>query len=152
DLAKYRADFPVLQTQMHGQRLAFLDSAASAQKPQIVIDVMAGGMENGYSNIPRGLYEISPNLTTIYESTRGKVAKLIGAKESEIVFTRNATEGINLVAQSWGRVHLKAGDEIIISEMEHHANIVPWQLLRDQIGVVIKIIPIDDSGVLDLAA
>jgi cysteine desulfurase/selenocysteine lyase len=151
-LDKCRDDFPVLHTEMHGQRLAFLDSAASAQKPQAVIDAMNAVMESGYSNIHRGLYEISQNLTAEYETVRSKTAKFIGAKENEIVFTRNATEGINLVAQSWGRTHLKAGDEIILSEMEHHANIVPWQLLRDQIGVEIKSIPVDDNGVLDLAA
>lgn len=151
-IEEYRADFPILQTTMHGKSLAYLDSGASAQKPQVVINAMNAVLESGYANIHRGLYELSQNLTEKFENTRTKVAKFIGAKENEIVFTRNTTEAINLVAQSWGRTFLKAGDEIIISEMEHHANIVPWQLLRDQIGVVIKIIPINDLGELDLEA
>jgi cysteine desulfurase/selenocysteine lyase len=152
-LAKYRDDFPVLKTKMHGKPLAFLDSGASAQKPQVVIDAMSTVMEQGYSNIHRGLYQISQELTARYEEVRGKVARFIGAEsEHNIVFVRNATEGINLVAQSWGRTHLKAGDEVILTDMEHHANIVPWQILRDQIGIVIKTIPFDGRGVLDLAA
>ena len=150
---QYRSDFPVLGTTMHGKPLAFLDSAASAQKPQVVIDAMSSVLEGGYANIHRGLYEISQNLTEQYEGVRSKVAAFIGAEsEKSIVFTRNATEGINLVAHSWGRRYLSAGDEIILSEMEHHANIVPWQMLRDEIGVVIKTVPFDERGVLDLAA
>jgi len=149
----YRADFPVLRETMHGKPLAFLDSAASAQKPQPVIDAMRHVLEHGYSNIHRGLYEISQNLTDQYEKVRGKAAGFINAaSENEIIFTRNSTEGINLVAQSYGRTFLKAGDEVIISAMEHHANIVPWQILRDQIGIELKIIPMDDRGVLDLEA
>lgn len=147
-----RADFPVLQTEMNGKPLAFLDSGASAQKPQAVIDAMNAVLEGGYSNIHRGLYRISQDLTADFESVRAKIAAFIGAKsEKEIVFTRNSTESINLVAQSWGRTHLKAGDEVIISEMEHHANIVPWQLLKDQIGIEIKLIPVLDDGSLDYA-
>ncbi len=153
DISHYRDDFPVLKTQMNGKRLAFLDSGASAQKPQCVIDAMNNVLEGGYSNIHRGLYTISQDLTAKFEETRAKIASFIGAKsEKSIVFTKNATESINLVAQSWGGTHLKAGDEVIISHMEHHANIVPWQLLRDQIGIELKIIPIDDRGVLDLEA
>ncbi len=151
DIASYRNDFPVLKTKMHGQSLVFLDSAASAQKPQAVIDAMNRVYESGYSNIHRGLYEISQNLTAEYEAVRGKVADFIGApSEKSIVFTGNATEGINLVAQSWGKTFLEEGDEIILTEMEHHANIVPWQMLREEIGIVIKTIPFDESGVLDL--
>jgi cysteine desulfurase / selenocysteine lyase len=153
NIAKYRGDFPVLKTKMHGKPLAFLDSAASAQKPQAVIDAMSSVMETGYANIHRGLYQISQELTGKYEQVRTKVANFIGAEsEKNIVFVRNTTEGINLVAQSWGRTHLKAGDEIILTQMEHHANIVPWQLLCDQIGIVIKTIPFDERGVLDLKA
>ncbi|MGB0719850.1 MAG: aminotransferase class V-fold PLP-dependent enzyme [Bdellovibrionales bacterium] len=138
---------------MNGKRLAFLDSAASAQKPKIVIDAMNNVLQIGYSNIHRGLYRISQDLTADFEAVRVKVAQFIGASsEKEIVFTRNATESINLVAQSWGRTHLKSGDEIILTEMEHHANIVPWQLLRDQIGIVIKTVPVNDNGTLDLDA
>ncbi|GJL84642.1 MAG: cysteine desulfurase [Micavibrio sp.] len=153
DILKCRDDFPVLQTKMHGKPLAFLDSGASAQKPQAVIDVMNNVYEGGYSNIHRGLYEISQNLTADYEAVRSKVAEFIGApSEKNIVFTGNATEGINLVARSWGRTFLQKGDEIILTEMEHHANIVPWQMLRDEIGVVIKTILFDERGALDLEA
>lgn len=151
--ADWRKDFPVLATPMNGKPLAFLDTGASAQKPQIVIDKMNDILTGGYSNIHRGLYRISQDLTSEFEGVRAKIARFIGAKsEKEIVFTRNATESINLVAQSWGRKHLEEGDEIIITEMEHHANIVPWQILRDQIGIVIKIIPVLDDGTLDLNA
>lgn len=149
----WRADFPILQTQMNGKPLAFLDSGASAQKPRQVIDAMTNIMEQGYSNIHRGLYKISQDLTTKCEETRCKTANFIGAASNkEIIFTRNSTESINLVAQSWARKFLKSGDEIIITDMEHHANIVPWQLLRDQIGIIIKVIPSDTRGVLDMQA
>lgn len=150
----WRDDFPVLKTKVHGKKpLAFLDSAASAQKPQVVIYAMNEILEGGYSNIHRGLYEISQNLSQKFEDVRGKVAQFIGAaSDKEIVFTRNTTEGINLVAQSWGRANLNAGDEVIITEMEHHANIVPWQLLAEQIGIVVKVVPITEQGTLDLDA
>ena len=149
----WRDDFPVLSTTMHGKPLIFLDSAASAQKPQAVIDAMNGVLTGGYSNIHRGLYEISQNLTQSFEDVRKKVASFIGApSEKNIIFTRNATEGINLVAQSWARYNLKQGDEIIITEMEHHANIVPWQIAAEQTGAVIKVAPITSDGLLDLEA
>lgn len=149
----WRGDFPALSTTMHGKPFAFLDSGASAQKPRAVIDAMARVMETGYANIHRGLYEISQNLTAAFEDVRGKVARFIGAEsDKEIIFTRNSTEGINLVAQSWGRTHLQQGDEIILTAMEHHANIVPWQLLCDQAGCVIKVIPVTDDGYLDFEA
>ena len=152
-LSRYRADFPVLSTQMNGKPLAFLDSAASAQKPLCVIEAMNCAYKEEYSNIHRGLYKISQELTEKFELVRSKISNFIGAKSSnEIIFTHNATEGINLVAQTWGRRFLKEGDEVILSEMEHHANIVPWQLLRDQVGIVIKTIPFDERGVLDLEA
>ncbi|MCB1563631.1 MAG: cysteine desulfurase [Alphaproteobacteria bacterium] len=151
DIVQYRADFPILAAQMHGKPLAFLDSGASAQKPRAVIEAMNRIYESGYSNIHRGLYEISQNLTEDFESVRSKVAAFIGApSDKNIVFTRNATEAVNLVAQSWGAAHLQEGDEIILTEMEHHANIVPWQLLRDKTGIVIKTVPFDERGVLDL--
>jgi len=150
----WRNDFPVLETMVHGTKpLVFLDTAASAQKPQVVIDAMNDVLTKGYSNIHRGLYEVSQNLSQSFEDVRGKIAKFIGApSEKNIVFTRNSTEGVNLVAQSWGRSTLKAGDEVIITEMEHHANIVPWQILADQIGIVVKFIPVTDEGTLDLDA
>ncbi len=146
----YRKDFPVLQTKMNGKPLAFLDSAASAQKPQIVIDTMNAVLEGGYSNIHRGLYRISQDLTADFEGVRAKIARFIGANsEKEILFTKNSTESINLVAQSWGRAHLKAGDDVILTEMEHHANIVPWQLLSAEIGFTIKVIPVREDGSLN---
>jgi len=153
DISVHRGDFPMMSQNMNGKPLVFLDTASSAQKPQIVIDVMRDIEENRYANIHRGLYDVSQQLTADYESVRQKIANFIHAEsEHNIVFTRNSTEAINLVAQSYGRANLESGDEIIISAMEHHANIVPWQLLRDQIGVVLKIIPIDARGVLDLDA
>lgn len=149
----WRDDFPALHKQMNGKPLAFLDSAASAQKPKAVIDAMDAVLSGGYSNIHRGLYEISQNLTQAFEDSRKKVAQFIGAEsEKNIVFTRNSTEGINLIAQSWARANLEAGDEIIITEMEHHANIVPWQILSEQIGVVVKVVPVTDEGTLDMEA
>lgn len=144
-----KEDFPSLSD----GKLAYLDSGASAQKPSAVIDAMSGVMQGGYANIHRGLYGWSQDLTQAYENARGKVAMFLGVEnKNEIIFTRNATESINLVAQSWGRTFLQEGDEIIISEMEHHANIVPWQLLRDQIGIVIKVIPVLDDATLDMDA
>lgn len=152
-IEKYRDDFPILKTQMNGKPLAFLDSAASAQKPKIVIDVMNNVLETGYANIHRGLYALSQNLTTDFEAVRQKISGFIGAySEREVVFARNSTESINLVVQSFGRTHLKKGDVVILSEMEHHANIVPWQILRDQIGIEIKTIPVRDDFTLDLEA
>ena len=149
----YRVDFPALSKTMNGKPLAFLDSAASAQKPQCVIDSMDTVLTGGYSNIHRGLYEISQNLTQEFENTRNKIATFIGApSDKNIIFTRNATEGINLVAQSWGRANLTAGDEVIITQMEHHANIVPWQILAEQIGIIIKVVPVMSDGTLDLGA
>lgn len=153
NVSQYRSDFPVLHVPMNGKPLAFLDSGASAQKPQVVIDAMREVLESGYSNIHRGLYNISQNLTEKYEAVRGKVARFINApSDKTIVFTRNTTEAINLVAHSWGRAHLKAGDEVILTEMEHHANIVPWQLLQHEIGITIKTVPFDECGALDLDA
>jgi cysteine desulfurase/selenocysteine lyase len=145
-IEKFRADFPVLKTKMNGQPLAFLDTAASAQKPQAVLDAMNAVYEGAYANIHRGLYRLSTDLTEKFENVRARVAKFIGATEREIVFTRNATEGVNLVAMSWGHRNLRQGDEIILTEMEHHANIVPWQILRDHIGIVIKTVPFDATG------
>jgi cysteine desulfurase/selenocysteine lyase len=144
-----KPDFPAL----HGKDFAFLDTGASAQKPKIVIDAMTNVMTDHYANIHRGLYDYSQQTTILYEGVRGKVQSFINAKSpNEIVFTRNTTEGINLVAQSYGRAFFDKGDEVILTEMEHHANIVPWQLLRDQMGVVIRVIPVTDEGALDYDA
>lgn len=149
DVERVRADFPILSQQMHGKPLAFLDSGASAQKPRVVIDTMTRMYEQSYANVHRGLYHLSQAATDAFEKARETVARFIGTPDSrEIVFTRNATEAINLVAYSWAATFMKPGDEVLISHMEHHANIVPWQLLRDRHGIVLKVAPIDDRGEL----
>ncbi len=146
-----RDDFPALSERVHGKPVAFLDTASSAQKPNAVIDKMSEVMRFHYANVHRGLYRFSQMTTAEYEAVRGKVADFIHASsEHEIVFTRNTTESINLVAASWGGANLKAGDEIILTQMEHHANIVPWQLLADKTGFVIKVVPVLDDGTLDM--
>ena len=150
DVEKIRADFPILAQTVHGKKLVFLDSAASAQKPRAVIDAMVHAMETQYANVHRGLHFMSELTSDAYEAVREKVAKLINApSEKEIVFTRNATESINLVANTFGRASLKPGDAIVISEMEHHANIVPWQMLRDSHGIELRIAKITDAGEID---
>ena len=149
DVAKVRADFPILSRTMHGKPLVFLDSAASAQKPQAVIDAVRDVYENDYANVHRGLYEISEAVTARYEGVRETIRRYINAAHThEIIFTRNATESINLVTASFGRAFLQEGDEVIISELEHHSNIVPWQMLRDEKGIVLQIAPISDDGEL----
>ncbi|MEM8833105.1 MAG: SufS family cysteine desulfurase [Pseudomonadota bacterium] len=150
DISQYRDDFPILSQKVNGKPLAYLDSASSAQKPQVVLDTINDLYNSNYANIHRGLYQFSQVTTEAFELVREKVAAFINAPSSdEVVFTRNTTEAINLVAESWGRKYLQASDEIIISEIEHHANIVPWQLLEQKIGIKIKIIPVLDNGTLD---
>jgi cysteine desulfurase/selenocysteine lyase len=147
DVERARADFPILARQVHGKPLVYLDSAASAQKPRAVIESMSRFYEEDYANIHRGVHFLSQRATDAFEEARAKVARFINAaKADEIVFTRNATEAINLVAQSWGRKTLGVGDDIVLTELEHHANIVPWQLLRAEKGFEIKVAPIDDTG------
>ncbi|MFN4275340.1 MAG: SufS family cysteine desulfurase [Ferrovibrio sp.] len=149
DIDRIRADFPILAEKVYGKPLVFLDSGASAQKPRVVIDAMTRLLEHSYANVHRGIYSLSQSATDQFEKARDIVARFIGTPDSrEIVFTRNATEAINLVAYSWGQAFLKAGDEVLISHMEHHANIVPWQLLRDRIGIVLKVAPVNDAGEL----
>ncbi|MBL23972.1 MAG: cysteine desulfurase [Rhodospirillaceae bacterium] len=149
DVDRIRADFPILATKVHGKPLAFLDSAASAQKPRQVIDAVSGVYEAGYANVHRGAYHLSELATDNYEAARDKVQTFLNARSrGEIIFTRNATEAINLVAATYGRKVLSAGDEIVITEMEHHSNIVPWQILRDELDLVLKIAPITDEGEL----
>jgi cysteine desulfurase / selenocysteine lyase len=149
DVEAIRRDFPILSRTVHGKPLVFLDSAASAQKPQIVIDAVANCYSEEYANIHRGVYFLSQLATEKFEGARGKVQRFLNAADArEIVFTRNATEAINLVASSYGRRFLKKGDEILLSEIEHHSNIVPWQLLRDETGILIKVAPVDDRGAL----
>ena len=147
DVERIREDFPILRQKIYGKPLAFLDSAASAQKPRQVLDAMRELYEKEYANVHRGVYFLSQRATDRFEAAREKVARLLNApSEDNIVFTRNATEAINLVAASWGRAFLKEGDEVVISQIEHHANIVPWQLLRKEKGIVLKVAPIDDDG------
>ncbi|MCB1214029.1 MAG: cysteine desulfurase [Deltaproteobacteria bacterium] len=153
DIEAIRQDFPVLHQAIRGKPLVYLDNAASTQKPRAVIQAVKDFYEKDYSNIHRGVHTLSERATIAYESARNEVAHFLNAKsEKEIVFVRGATEAINLVSQSWGKKFLKAGDEVLISHMEHHANIVPWQLLREQIGIELKVIPITDQGELDLEA
>lgn len=153
NLDAVRADFPILARPIYGQkRLAYLDTAASAQKPRAVIDATRLCYEEEYANIHRGVYYLSQKATEKFEAARNRVRRFLNAREDrEIIFTRSATESINLLAQTFGR-GLGPGDEIILSELEHHSNIVPWQLLRDEKGVTIKVIPIDENGDLDMAA
>ena len=146
DVERVRADFPILQEQVHGKPLVYLDSGASAQKPRQVLEAMDEVYRTGYANVHRGAYYFSQALTDRYEGVRTKVARFLNAgSDQEIVFTRSVTEAINLVAHSFGN-QLSAGDEVVISEMEHHANIVPWQLLRDRIGIELKVVPVADDG------
>jgi len=151
DVETIRAEFPILGRQIHGKPLVYLDSAASAQKPRAVIQAMTSVMENGYANVHRGLYTLANEVTEAFEKSRDSVAKFLNADTSEIVFTKGATEGINLVASGLGQ-SLVAGDEIVLTEMEHHANIVPWHFLRERLGVVLKFVPVLDDGQLDLDA
>ena len=158
DVERVRADFPILSRTVHdrkgkpGKPLVYLDSGASAQKPRAVIDAMTTFMEQDYANIHRGVHILSQRATDAFENVRTKVARFLNAPSRDgIVFTRNATESINLVAASYGQ-RLGPGDEIVLSVMEHHANIVPWQLLQMQRGVEIKVVPVDADGVLDLDA
>lgn len=147
DIAAVRADFPILKETVNGKPLTWLDSAASAQKPACVIDAVRDCYGHCYANVHRGIYDFSERTTAAYEGARETVRRFLNAREaSEIIFTRSATEALNLVAHSFGRGMLKAGDRIIISEMEHHSNIVPWQMLRDAIGVELLIAPVDDTG------
>jgi cysteine desulfurase/selenocysteine lyase len=149
----HRDDFPVMNKTMNGKPLVYLDSASSAQKPQIVFEAMRDLYENHYANIHRGLYQFSQETTLAFEAVRTKVANFINAPDAEgVIFTRNTTEAINLVAQSWAKQNLTAEDEIILTEMEHHANIVPWQMLSEEIGFKIKIAPVTDAGEIDLEA
>ena len=147
DVARVRDDFAIFEQKIHGNPLVFLDSAASAQKPRQVIEALRHCYEEEYANIHRGVYYLSERATEAFEAARVKVQRFLNAGEArEIVFVRGGTEGINLVASSYGRAHLGPGDEIILSHMEHHSNIVPWQILRAEKGVVLRIAPIDDDG------
>ncbi|MGD0765401.1 MAG: cysteine desulfurase [Dehalococcoidia bacterium] len=149
DVEAIRRDFPILQRTVHGKPLVYLDNAATTQKPHAVIDTLVDYYERHNANIHRGLHTLAEEATARYEETRAKVARFIGAPGSEtVLFTRNTTESINLVAQAWGRTHLRSGDEIVVTVMEHHSNLVPWQLLAKEVGAVLRAVDIDDEGKL----
>jgi cysteine desulfurase/selenocysteine lyase len=152
-VARLREEFPILAIEAHGRRLAYLDNAATTQKPREVLDAMAAYYTSQNANVHRGVHLLSERATAAFEGAREHVAAFFGAARThEIVFTRNATESINLVAASWGGANLRPGDEVLISAMEHHSNIVPWQLACEKTGAVLRVIPIDERGVLDMDA
>ena len=151
DVEAIKAQFPALQQTVHGKPLVYLDSAASSQKPQCVIDAISHYYEHDHANVHRGAYELSIRATHQYEEARGKVARFLGApRHEEIIFTKGTTEGINLVASAWGRANLNAGDAIVVTEMEHHSNLVPWHLVAGETGAEIRAVRMTDDGQLDL--
>ncbi|MCM2314631.1 MAG: cysteine desulfurase [Thermoanaerobaculia bacterium] len=153
DLARLRDDFPILSTKVHGRQLVYLDNAATSQKPRQVLERMRVYYEQENSNVHRGVHELSERATAAFEGARSRVRAFVNAKEvREIVFTRGTTESINLVAQSWGHANVRAGDEIVISTIEHHSNIVPWQMLCAATGATLRVIPVNDRGELELDA
>jgi cysteine desulfurase/selenocysteine lyase len=148
-----RRDFPILHQEIHDQPLAYLDSAASAQRPVQVIEAVAEYYRRDHANVHRGVHALSQRATDAFEGAREKVRRFVNARSNkEIIFTRGTTEAINLVAQSWGRANLGAGDEIVITHLEHHANIVPWQMVCEQTGATLRVIPMTPSGEIDLDA
>ncbi|HEX4777963.1 MAG TPA: SufS family cysteine desulfurase [Acidimicrobiia bacterium] len=152
DVARVKADFPILEREVHGKRLVYLDSASSSQKPVQVLDAMDGCYRGYYANVHRGVYTIAEEATAAFEAARARVARFLGAREAhEIVFVRNATEAINLVAYSWARANLHEGDPIVLTEMEHHANVVPWHILAAERGVELRWIPLTPDFRLDLS-
>lgn len=153
DVARLRQDFPILAREVHGKPLIYLDNAATSQTPQQVIDVFSDYYSRYNANIHRGLHTLADEATAAFEGTRHRVRAFLNAEDArQIIFTRGTTEAINLVAQSWGRKNLAPGDEVLISMLEHHSNIVPWQLLAAEIGFTIKVIPVEANGALDVAA
>ncbi|HWM78743.1 MAG TPA: aminotransferase class V-fold PLP-dependent enzyme, partial [Methylomirabilota bacterium] len=149
DVERVRRDFPALHQQVHGKPLIYLDNAATSQKPQVVIDALMAYYARENSNVHRGVHLLSEKATQAYEAGRARVQRFLNAADTrEIVFVRGATEGINLVAASYGRTWVGAGDEIIISTIEHHSNIVPWQILCEEKGAVLRVIPVNDDGEL----
>ena len=153
DVAAIRKDFPILEREIKGKPLVYLDTAASAQKPRVVLEAIQNFYQTAYANIHRGVYQLSAEATELYEAGRDRVKDFIGASDRrEIVFVRNATEAINLVARSFGDANLEAGDEIVITALEHHANIVPWQMLGERRGTHLRVAPVNDRGEVDLDA
>jgi cysteine desulfurase/selenocysteine lyase len=151
DVATIKKDFPILDQQVHGRRLVYLDSASSSQKPVAVIEAMTHYYETTHANVHRGVYAIAEEATRLFEAGRSALACFIGAPAGEVVFTKNVTEAINLVAYSWGRANLAPGDVVVLTEMEHHANLVPWLALKAERGITLRYLPLTDDGVLDLS-
>ena len=152
DVAAIQDDFPILRETVHGKRLVYLDSAASSQKPRAVLEAMDHYYETTNANVHRGVYQIAERATAMMEDARAKVARFVGAPSpSEVVFTKNFTEAFNLLARSWGGANLGPGDAIVLSHMEHHSNIVPWQIMAAEKGFEIRWLPIDAEGQLDLS-
>jgi len=153
DVGRTRKDFPILHQEVHGRPLVYLDNAATTQKPQVVLDVLQGYYAMDNANVHRGVHRLSERATEAYEGARDRVQRFLNAAHRrEIVFVRGATEGINLVAQSYGRRTVGRGDEVVITALEHHSNIVPWQMLCEEKGATLRVVPIDDAGEVDLAA
>src|SRR5918912_316253 len=151
DARKLRADFPILQQEIHGKPLAYLDSAVTAQKPRQVLDAMTRFYETSYGNVNRGVYALAERATEAFEGARNKIARFVNAPSSrELIFTRNATEGLNLVAYAYGLARLGPGDVVVVTELEHHSNFVPWQYVARRTGASFRMIPLTDSGELDL--
>ncbi len=153
DVEAIRREFPILQREIHGKRLIYLDSAASAQKPRAVIEAITEVYTTFYANVHRGIYTLAEEATLHYQEARATVARFIHAPEpAEVIFVRNATEGLNLIAYTWGRANVQAGDRIVVTEMEHHSNLVPWQQLAQEKGAELAYLPVTDAGELDLTA
>src|ERR671914_1634988 len=150
DMVDLRADFPVLAREINGHPLVYLDSAATAQKPRQVIEVMERFYSHSYGTVHRGVYELGREATELFEGARERIAAFLGWPADCSIFTRNATEAINLVAYAWGRENVRAGDEVLITEMEHHSNIVPWQLLCEETGARLRYLTVGESGELSL--
>ncbi|MFM9045454.1 MAG: aminotransferase class V-fold PLP-dependent enzyme, partial [Solirubrobacterales bacterium] len=144
-----RSEFPILGRDVNGVPLAYLDNSATAQKPAAVIDSISEFLRNHNANVHRGVHTLSEEATALYEGARGKVAGLIGAEARDVIFTRNATEAINVAAQAWGEANLEPGDLVVLTEMEHHSNIVPWYLAARRAGAELEWVPVDDEGRLD---
>jgi cysteine desulfurase / selenocysteine lyase len=151
DARRLRADFPIFEQPIHGKPLAFLDSAVTAQKPRQVLDAVREFYETSYANVHRGVYTLSERATEAYEGARGKVAAFVNGSPREIIFTRSATEGLNLVAYAWGLWNLRPGDVVLVTELEHHSNFVPWQFIAKKTGATLRMLPVDDAGELDLS-
>src|SRR2546427_5409926 len=153
DWQSLRNDFPILDQKVHGHPLLYLDNAATTQKPRAVIDALRRYYERDNANVHRGIHELSNRATAAFEAARARAAKYLNARSAdEIIFTRGTTEGLNLVAQAWGTRHVRRGDKILLTEMEHHSNIVPWQLLSERVGAKVVYLPVNrDKGMLDLS-